>query len=113
MLGYYCELTDGTPQKIIRDAGETPVEFRNNFSDFIRDLEKKGKAGSYLARYKRVLRSWTRFHNIDVKLDMNIAAENESPTLVHERVSSKDELGKNMRKASPRGRVVISMMAFT
>ena len=112
-LGYYCELTGETPQKIVKDAKGSPIEFKNRFSDFIRDLEKKGKAGSYLARFKRVLRSWTRYHNIDVKLDINIAGENESPTLVNERVPSKDELGKILRKASPRGRVAISMMAFT
>lgn len=112
-LGYYCELTGETPQKIVKDSMENPIEFKNRFSDFIRDLEKKGKAGSYLARFKRVLRSWTRYHNIDVKLDINIAGENESPTLVNERVPSKDELGKILRKASPRGRVAISMMAFT
>jgi site-specific recombinase XerD len=112
-LGYFCELTGGTPQEIIQDAKERPIEFRNNFSDFIRDLEQKGKAGSYLARFKRVLRSWTRFHSIDVKLDINIAGENESPTLINERVPSREELGKILRKASPRGRVSISMMAFT
>ncbi|MDA8056076.1 MAG: hypothetical protein M0Z77_10600 [Thermoplasmatales archaeon] len=52
-LGYYCELTGETPQKIISDARGRPAEFRDRFSDFIRDLEKKDKAGSYLARFKR------------------------------------------------------------
>ena len=48
-----------------------------------------------------------------MKLDINIAGKNESPTLVNERVPSKDELGKFLRKASPRERVAISTMAFT
>ena len=112
-LGYYCELTHETPHKIVTDAKDNPIEFRNRFSDFIRELERKGKAGSYLARFKRVLRSWTKFHNLEIRLDINIAGENESPTLVNERIPSRDELGKILRKASPRGRVAIAMMAFT
>lgn len=39
----------------------------------------------------------------------NITGENESPPLVYERVPSKDELGKVLRKEFPRGRVAISM----
>lgn len=112
-LGYYCELTHETPHKIVTDAKDNPIEFRNRFSDFIRELERKGKAGSYLARFKRVLISWTNFHNLEIRLDINIAGENEPPTLVNERIHSRDELGKILRKASPRGRVAIAMMAFT
>ena len=112
-LGYYCELTGETPQKIVKDSRDDPMAFRNRFFDFVRGLESNGKAGSYIARFKRVLRSWTKFHNVDVKLDINIKGENESPTLANERVPSKDELGKILRKASPRGRVAIAMMAFT
>lgn len=51
---------------------ENPIEFKNRLSDFIRVLEKKGKAGYYLARFKRVLRSWTRHHNINMKLDITL-----------------------------------------
>ena len=112
-LGYYCELAGDTPQKIVKDSRDDPMAFRNRFFDFVRGLESNGKAGSYIARFKRVLRSWTKFHNVDVKLDINIKGENESPTLTNERVPSKDELGKILRKASPRGRVAIAMMAFT
>lgn len=112
-LGYYCELTGETPQKIVKDSRDDPMAFRNRFFDFVRGLESKGKAGSYIATFKRVLRSWTKFHNVDVKLDINIKGENESPTLANERVPSKDDLGKILRKASPRGRVAIAMMAFT
>jgi hypothetical protein len=79
-LGYYCELTYGTPRKILTDVKDKLIEFRNRFPDFIRELEKKGKAESYLARFKRVLRSWTKFRNLEIRLDINIAGENESPT---------------------------------
>ena len=59
------------------------------------------------------LRSWAKFNGIDIKLDVNIANENESPTLDNERVPSKEELSRLLRKATSRGRVSISIMAFS
>ncbi|EQD75349.1 integrase/recombinase, partial [mine drainage metagenome] len=76
-LGYYCELEKTTPEKLLTDMKR--LEFRDTFLDFVRKLEKEGKAGSYIARFKRVLRSWSKFNGIEIKLDVNIANENESP----------------------------------
>ncbi|EQB74456.1 MAG: hypothetical protein AMDU4_FER2C00008G0028, partial [Ferroplasma sp. Type II] len=55
-LGYYCELTGATPDTIIQDAKSGKL--RNDFMDFVRKMESEGKAGSYISRYKKVLRSW-------------------------------------------------------
>jgi len=109
-LGLYCQLQNTTPDKIIENMENE--EFRNNFMDFVRRLEDEGKAGSYIARFKRVLRSWAKFNGKVVRLDVNIANENLSPTLENERVPSKEELSKILRMSTPRGRVSISLMAF-
>ena len=110
-LGLYCELQNITPDKIIENMEKE--EFRNDFMDFVRCLEKDGKAGSYIARFKRVLRSWAKFNGKIIRLDVNIANENLSPTLENERVPNKEELSRILRMATPRGRVSISLMAFT
>ena len=110
-LGYYCELEKTTPEQLLTDMEK--LEFRDTFLDFVRRLEKEGKAGSYIVRFKKVLRSWAKFNGIDIKLDVNIANENESPTLDNERVPSKEELSRILRKATSRGRVSISIMAFS
>lgn len=46
-----------------------------------------GKAGSYIARFKKVLRSWFSFNGLDVKLKVNIAKEYDTPTIADERFS--------------------------
>ncbi len=43
-LGLYCLLNNTIPDAIIRDA-ETK-KLKDQFTAFVRDLEKKGKAGS-------------------------------------------------------------------
>ena len=48
-LGLYCRLRNTTPEEIIRDAKEGKL--KNDFMDFVRRLEKEGKAGSYIVRF--------------------------------------------------------------
>jgi site-specific recombinase XerC len=110
-LGRYCELNNSTPKEILQRA-ETK-EFRDNFMDFVRKLESQGKAGSYINRYKKVIASWLNYSGIQIKLKVNIKGVSDTPTLANERVPTKMELAKILRKSSPRGRVSIVMMAYS
>lgn len=110
-LGYYCELTGSSPDSIIKDAKSGKL--RKDFMDFVRKMEKEGKAGSYIARYKKVLRSWLGFNGIDFKFGVNIAYENRAPRVEGERIPEKAELAKILRNGSVRSRVAISLLAFS
>ena len=110
-LGLFCELNRTDPKALLKTA--KTKAFRDNFLDFVRELERKGKAGSYIARFKKVIRSWLSFNGLDVKLKINIAREYETPRIADERVPSKEELDKILRMASPRARVSIALMAFS
>ncbi|MEM2636222.1 MAG: hypothetical protein QXQ28_05095 [Candidatus Nezhaarchaeales archaeon] len=55
-LGLYCELNGTDPKGILRDDGSKA--FRDRFADFVRRLEREGKASSYIARFKKVLDDW-------------------------------------------------------
>jgi len=110
-LGLYCEMNRTDPKAILKVAGTK--EFRDDFIDFVRSLERQGKAGSYIVRFKKVLRSWLAFNGLDVKLKVNIAGEYDTPTIADERVPSREELNRIIRMATPRGRVSIALMAFS
>jgi site-specific recombinase XerC len=110
-LGLYCELNKTNPKDIIK-AAETKA-FRDNFMDFVRRLEREGKAGSYIARFKKVLHSWLSYNGLNVKLKVNIAGEYDTPMIARERVPNKEELEKIIRMATPRARVSIALMAFS
>ena len=110
-LGHYCEIENTNPKNIIIEMKEG--NFRDKFFDFVRKLEEEGKAGSYIARFKRVVKSWAKFNEVEIKLNVNIKNENESLTLTNERVPTKEELGRILRMAMPRGRVAISLMAYS
>ena len=110
-MGLYCNLERTTPKRILAEARSKA--FRDRFTDFIRRMERDGKAGSYIERFKKVVLSWSAYNNLDVKLKVNIKGTSETPTIANERVPSKDELSRILRMASPRGRVSIAMMAFS
>ena len=110
-LGHYCEIENTNPKNIIIEMKEG--NFRDKFFDFVRKLEEEGKAGSYIARFKRVVKSWAKYNEVEIKLNVNIKNENESLTLTNERVPTKEELGRILRMAMQRGRVAISLMAYS
>jgi len=110
-LGLYCQLNETTPKEILKAAKSKA--FRDGFTDFVRRLEKEGKAGSYIARFKKVLHSWLAYNGVAIRLKVNIAGEYDTPTIASERVPSREELDKIIRMATPRGRVSIALMAFS
>lgn len=110
-FGLYCDLAHTTPKQILKD-GPTK-RFRDGFTDFVREMERRGKAGSYIIRFRKVVFSWLAYNNLDVKLKVNIKGKSETPTIANERVPGKDELAKILRMASRRGRVSIALMALS
>jgi len=110
-LGSYCELNRTDPKAILKAANTKA--FRDNFSDFVRKLERSGKAGSYIVRFKKVLHSWFAYNGLNVRLKVNIAGEYDTPTIADERIPSREELDRIIRMATPRGRVPIVLMALS
>ena len=82
-LGLYCEINNTNPQGILNKASKDPKKFKNDFMDFVRFLENQGKARSYIVRFKKTLRSWLKFNDIDLKIDVKIKGEDESPRIAN------------------------------
>jgi hypothetical protein len=111
-VGLYCEINGTSLDRILKDAESG--ELKKQFSDFARRMEKDGKAGSYIVKFKHALRNWLNFNDITASFNgIYISGEYENPTLKDERVPNKDELSRIMRKATSRGRVAIAIMAYS
>jgi len=97
-LGLYCEINNTNPQEILNKASRDPKKFKNDFMDFVRSQEKQGKAGSYIVRFKKTLRSWLKFNDIDLKIDVKIKGENESPRITNDKGTKQGRTCKNNKK---------------
>jgi len=92
-LGFYCELNKTDLKQFL---GLLRLSFSGTtFTDFIRRLERGGKASSYLLRFK---------------LKVNIRGKSDTPRIADERVPNKEELNRILRIATPNGRVSIALM---
>ena len=111
-LGFYCNKMNTTPEQILNDAKQIKP-LQDQFMDFVRIMEGEGKAGSYIARYKKVIHSWTKHNGIEFKSVAIIKDENINPRTQSETVFTPEELGKILRHASLRAKVEISLMAFS
>lgn len=110
-MGLYCELNRTDPNAILKRA--KTKAFRDGFSDFVREMESQKKAGSYIARFKKILHSWLSYNGLSIKLKVNIVGEYDTPTLDNERIPDKERLERILRFSTPRARVSIVLMAFS
>jgi site-specific recombinase XerC len=112
-LAYYCNQNNVTPMDIVKQAKSEDQLLKKNFEDFVRRLEKEGLAGSYIAKFKTLLKSWLKYNDVTYPLNVNIIGEDESPTTQNEQIPLKDELKAILRQATMRGRVAIAVMSFS
>lgn len=113
-LGLWLEYLDKDPESIIEFAQGDFEEFKGSIADQIRKMEREGKQGAYISTSMKPLISYLKFHNVNVKLSLNIKNENRNLNTEKEIVPSKDQLSAVLRVSKNlRDRAAISLMAFS
>ncbi|MEM0171376.1 MAG: hypothetical protein QW260_03220 [Thermoproteota archaeon] len=57
---------------------------RDGFTDFVRRLEREGKAGSYIARFKKTLHFWFSYNGLDVRLKVIVRLVHDQNNLKYQ-----------------------------
>ena len=112
-LGLWLERTELTPDSLMLSARDNYDTLKNKISDQIRIMEINGKAGSYISVSLKPLISFLKFHNIQIRLQINIKNENRNLTTENERIPTREELLSIMRHATPRSRLEIALMSYS
>ena len=110
-MGFYCNKMNTSPERILED-GKAIKPLQVQFDSFVRMMEGEGKAGAYIARYKKIIHSWTKYNDVDFKSNTIIRDENINLRTQSETVFTPEELGRILRHSSLRAKVEISLMAF-
>ena len=110
-LGLFCERMNTTPKAILEMARNG--ELRQVFREYMKMMEDQKMAGSYIVKYKTALNSWIRHNDISFRIADKIQESDKYRTVFHEKVPSQADLLTIIRNASKRGRVAISLMAFS
>jgi hypothetical protein len=110
-LARLCRLLDTTPWEILA-SHEEGNGFRNALMDFVHDRLEEGKAPGYVNNYAKAVRSWRDFNGLELR-GVKVGRTTATPTLADEQVPTAEQLRDLLMAATPRGRAVISLLAFS
>ncbi len=110
-LARLCRLLDTTPWEILA-FHEEGNGFRNALMDFVHARLEEGKAPSYVNNYVKAVRSWLDFNGLELR-GVKVGRTTATPTLADEQVPTAEQLRDLLMAATPRGRAVISLLAFS
>jgi hypothetical protein len=113
VLARLCRLLETTPAEIVSMvSGPDLKTLEDRLHDFFQEQRKAGRTASYLENYLKVLRSWLDHHGLALRRKFKLGNMRVTSTLMDEQVPTRQQLRDFIMAATPRGRAVISLMAF-
>ncbi len=79
--------------------------------DFVELMEKKGRAPQYIEVFKKAVKSWMEYNDIELKRKIRIKNIESTPTLENERVPTKPELDQILSSSNLRTKVIVSLIS--
>lgn len=114
ILARFCRLVKTTPAEIAADMdGDNGKDFEDRFMDFLGAQREAGRTASYLENYLKTIRSWLNHHGLSLKRTIKLGSLRQTPTLMEEQIPTAEQLRDLLAAATPRGRAIIALVAFT
>jgi hypothetical protein len=108
-LGWFCRRKHINPRRL---AAMDEDEATDLLIDMVADLQKSGRAGSYIKSIVKALRSWMKHHRKHLG-EVNVARAGATPTLHSARPPMQEELATILRAAGQDARVAVSLVSQT
>jgi hypothetical protein len=109
-LGGFCADHGMTPKELAA-MGQRKLE--NLLLDSVDELEKQGRAGSYIKSIVKAVKSWLSYNRRELKVKIKIRGADSTPTLKDERVPTKNELLRILLSGDRKARAATALVAFT
>ena len=111
-LNRICTRLNFTPKSMVEKAKSDLSSFQNLLEDMVANLEREGKAPSYITKLLAVVKNWLRYNDVILTRRIKVSNATATPTIENERVPLKDELARIFRASPPRVRVAEALMAL-
>lgn len=116
VLGRFCEEIGMTPRQLA-DLGKEDNGGRRRAEDLLMDFvaraHRQKLSPGYIENYVKVVKSWLLFNEVALVRKIMIGDRGATPTLADERIPTKQELHGALSVADERGKVIISLCAFS
>jgi len=116
VLGRFCEAIGMTPRQLADLAREDPRGRRrveDMLMDFVALAHGRKLSPGYIENYVKVVKSWLLFNEVALVRKIRIGDRGATPTLADERIPTKQELHGALSVADERGKVILSLCAFS
>jgi hypothetical protein len=108
-LGSFCQDRELTPAALIEMK---PKELEKMLLDLVTDMQKKGKAGSYISSNVKAVKSWLAFNDIEIKNGkIKIEGVQDTPSLKNETPPDLDKLRNIFLACNSKQRVAAVLIA--
>ena len=111
-LNLFCHRIGKTPSEYASLAKEDSKKAEDVLLDHIKWMEECKYGPGYMDSVVKTAKSWLRYHRINSIIKIRFKGSNTPTTLADEQNPTPAHIGKMLAAANPRGRAVISMMAF-
>jgi hypothetical protein len=109
-LGLFCLEKDIKPRQLIELGKEKATKL---VLDTIDEFEAKGYSNSYIKNIIKALKSWLKFNNMALTVEVKINDAEDSSTLANEWTPTQEELAKIFRACKLDARAAAALMAFS
>ena len=106
-------MMETTPSKMVEDVRDHRKSFEDSLMDFLGSQINAGRKPGYLGNYLKAVRSWLDHHGLAIQRRIKLGNMRATPTLTNEQIPTGEQLKDLLLAATLRGRVVISLMAFS
>jgi site-specific recombinase XerD len=107
-MGRFCSRFKLTPKDLLLKSEK---EISDLMMDYVSDLEKDGKAGSYIDSCLKPLKSWLRYNSIVLTRPIKIKNAKIPTTLKGQRTPSQEQLKKILQAGTMTSRVCIALVS--
>ena len=111
-LNLFCHQTKTTPQTLVGMGQKDPKDVEDCLLDHVSWMEENRFSPGYIDNVLKAIKAWLEYNHVAVKRKIKVTNAGIAVTLQDEKVPDQDQLRRMLATATPRGRVVISMMAF-
>jgi len=106
----FCNHFSLTPKRLVSMGKD---EIYNLLLDYVSDLEKAGRAGSYIESALKAVKSWLAHNDLEVKRRIKIRGVRDTPTLRNERTPTQEELKRIFLSGDKKARTACVLMAHS
>ncbi len=109
-LGRFCNYASSSPKELL---SKSEKDISDLLMDYVSDLEKNGKAGSYIDSCLKPVRSWLKYNSIILTRPIKVKNAKIPTTLNGQRTPSQEQLRNIILAGTMASRVCISLVSMS